>query len=151
IPFLALASLTISSPAEAQREAHRTHLYQGRNAGSDRSERFSRRVRIGRDGRVTITNVSGNITVSAGGGDEVSIEAVKHCSDLSGVQIQVDERPGRVEIRTDYRSRGRASVDYTITVPSSASVEAKSVSGSLKITGVQGAVRAESISGDITA
>jgi DUF4097 and DUF4098 domain-containing protein YvlB len=42
------------------------------------------------------------------------------------------------------------SVDYTLTVPSGASVDMKSVSGTIKVTGVRGAVRAESVSGDVT-
>lgn len=43
------------------------------------------------------------------------------------------------------------SVDYTLTVPSGASVDMKSVSGDLKVTGVRGSVRAESVSGRVTA
>jgi DUF4097 and DUF4098 domain-containing protein YvlB len=149
---LLVGALSFTSPAAAQ-SAAAYRVYQGRNAGSDRVERFSRKVKIGRDGRVTITNVSGNITVTGGSGDEVSIDAVKHArdsGDMSSVQIVVDERPGRVEIHPEYPSRARASVDFTLTVPSSAAVEAKSVSGNIRITGVQGAVRAENVSGDIT-
>src|SRR5436305_9313047 len=51
--------------------------YQGRDRGPEQTERFSRKVKVGRDGRVSVSNISGDITVTAGGGDEVSIEAVK--------------------------------------------------------------------------
>ena len=135
--------------------------YQGRERGPEQSERFSRRVKIGRDGRVSVSNISGDIVVTGGSGDEVSIEAVKHArgdqSQLSDVRIVVDDRAGRVDIRTEYNAdRGfrnnnsRVSVDYTLTVPNGAAVEVKSVSGSVKITGVRGSVRAESISGNVT-
>src|SRR4029453_283974 len=108
-----------------------------------------------------IENIAGDITVTGGSGDEVSIEAVKRTrsdrSELGSVQIVVDERPGRVDVRTDHtRSRSgrpggdRVSVDYTVTVPSSAAVDVKSISGNVKVSHVQGAVRAESISGNVT-
>ncbi len=132
----------------------RSRAYQGRDRGTEQTDRFSRRAKIGRDGRVTIQNIAGNITVTAGSGDEVSIEAIKRtradASQLATVHIIVDERPGRVEVRTEHTARNdRVSVDYTVTVPASASLELKSISGTVKVTGVQGGVRADTISGNI--
>jgi DUF4097 and DUF4098 domain-containing protein YvlB len=136
--------------------------YQGRNAGSEQTERFSRKVRIGRDGRVSISNISGDIVVTGGSGDEVSIEAVKRTrgdrSELAGVEIVVEERAGRVDVRAEHErnrsDRGRRgdslSVDFNVTVPASTSLDVHSVSGSLKVTGVRGAVRAETVSGNVT-
>ena len=132
--------------------------YQGRNRGPEQSDRFSRRIRIGRDGRFSISNVSGDITITGGGGDEVSIEAVKHARgsrvDLDRVHIEVAERPGRVEVRTESDRgwddrNGSVSVDYTISLPASAGVDAKSVSGVIRISNVQGIVRVENVSGDV--
>ena len=83
--------------------------YQGRNNGPEQTERFSRKVKIGRDGRFRLGNISGDIIVTAGSGDEVSIEAVKRTrgdkSELDRVQIVVDERAGRVDVRTDHGQR----------------------------------------------
>lgn len=129
--------------------------YQGRDRGREQTDRFSRKARLGRDGRFTLENISGNVTVTGGTGDEVSIDAVKRtrgpASELASVQINVDERPGRVDVRTDHTARNdRVSVDFTITVPATAGVELKSVSGNVKVTNVQGPVRAETISGSIT-
>src|SRR5262245_58735213 len=59
------------------------HTYQGRDRGPEQTDRFSRKVRLGRDGRVSIQNIAGDITVTAGSGDEVSIDAVKR--DRKGV------------------------------------------------------------------
>jgi hypothetical protein len=169
---LAAASTAAAQPPDSRivsreivREVLRStggRAYQGRDRGPEQTERFSRKVRIGRDGRVSVNNISGDITVTAGGsGDEVSIDAVKRTRgdqrELGEVRIVVDERPGRVDVRTEYSSdRGfrnnnnRVSVDYTVAVPPGASVELKSVSGSVKVTGVRGSVRAESISGNVT-
>jgi hypothetical protein len=137
--------------------------YQGRDRGPEQTERFSRKVRLGRDGRVSIANIAGDIVVTAGSGDEVSIEAVKRTrgdkSELTNTEIIVDERAGRVEVRaeggrnrSDRNRRGdNVSVDFTVTVPASAGLDLHSVSGSLKVTGVRGSVRAETVSGNVAA
>ena len=140
----------------------RPGLYQGRNNGPEQTERFSRKVKIGRDGRFSLGNVAGDISVSAGSGDEVSIEAIKRTrgdkSELARVQILVDDRAGRVDVRTEHEQNrsdrnGRdnhVSVDYTIVVPATASVDLHSVSGGIKVTGVHGSLRSETVSGDVT-
>ena len=172
MPFVIAGVAIAAVPAGAQdadrrivlRDVVRTatvRAYQGRNAGAEQTERFSRKVRIGRDGRVSISNISGDIVVTGGSGDEVSIEAVKRTrgdrSELASVEIVVEERAGRVDVRAEHdrmRDRGRrgdsASVDFTVTVPASASLDVHSVSGSVKVTGVRGAVRAETVSGNVT-
>ena len=131
--------------------------YQGR-LGPEQTERFSRKVKLGRDGRVILSNISGDVIVTGGSGDDVSIEAVKRARGdaraLQSVQVQIDERPGRVDIQTVHE-RGRndraAAVDYTLSIPASAAVELRSVSGDVRVTGVRGAVRVETVSGDLTA
>src|SRR5438105_2494807 len=56
---------------------HLTTPYQGRNRGSEQTDRVSRKIKLSRNGSVSVSNVSGEIIVTAGSGDEVSIEAVK--------------------------------------------------------------------------
>jgi len=121
--------------------------------------RAGARAYQGRDARVSIDNVAGNIVVTGGSGDEVSIEAVKRTrgdrGELAKVRITVDERAGRVDVRTEgEQNRGwrgsQVSVDYTVTVPASASVDLHSVSGSMRVTGVRGSLRAETVSGNVT-
>lgn len=134
-----------------------SRAYQGRG-GPEQTDRFSRRIKIGRDGRFSITNLSGNIVVTGGSGEDVSIDAVKRTrgssGDLASVRIDVDDRPGRVDVRTTHTARGRndrVSVDYAIVVPLGVAVEARSVSGDITVRSVQGSVRAETISGDVAA
>jgi DUF4097 and DUF4098 domain-containing protein YvlB len=128
--------------------------------GREETERFSRRVRLGQTGSFIVTNVSGDIAVSGGSGEDVVIEAVKRTSgdraELDDVAIEVDEAAGRVEIRTRYEGRARqrrgdrVSVDFTVAVPAGATVEVRSVSGNARVANVTGAIRAESVSGDIS-
>lgn len=164
MPFVIAGLAMAAMPAGAQDADLRIVLrdlaraYQGRS-GPEQTERFSRKVKVGRDGRISIDNIAGSIVVTGGAGDEVSIEAVKRTrgdrSELAAVRITVDERAGRVEVRTEgEQSRSRrgsqVSVDYTVTVPSSASVDLHSVSGSMRVAGVHGSVRAETVSGNVT-
>src|SRR5438128_424012 len=68
--------------------AARTGAYQGRDRGPEQTERFTRKVKLGRDGRVSIGNISGSIVVTGGSGDEVTIDAVKRAR---GDQSQLAE------------------------------------------------------------
>jgi DUF4097 and DUF4098 domain-containing protein YvlB len=173
LPFVVTGLVIAALPASAQDDGHRIVIrdmirtarpgaYQGRNNGPEQTERFSRKVKIGRDGRFTLTNISGDIVVTGGAGDEVSIEAVKRTrgdkSELARVQIAVDDRGGRVDVRTEYdrnrsdrnRRTDHVSVDYTVTVPTSVSVDLHSISGAVTVTGVHGSLRGETISGNLT-
>jgi len=166
IPIVVSGVALFAAQASAQdaasiRETVRRLLptaYQGRNRGPEQTEHFSRKIKIGRDGRVTVANIAGDVVVTGGSGDEVSIEATKRTrgdkSELGNVQITVDEHAGRVDVRTENvppNDHDRVWVDFTVTVPASASVELHSVSGNLRISGVQGVARLETVSGNVTA
>jgi DUF4097 and DUF4098 domain-containing protein YvlB len=147
-----------AAAGEAARPAT-ARTYQGRDRGPEQTDRFSRKVKIGRDGRVSVSNISGDIVVTGGSGDEVSIEAVKRSrgdqAQLALVRIVVEDRAGRVDVRTEYDNsrafrNNNVSVDYTLTIPSGAALDVKSVSGSVKVNGVRGSVHAESVSGNVT-
>ena len=99
------------------------------------------------------------LNIDATLGEDVDIEAVKRTRGdqrrLDEVRIEVEIRSGRVDVRTiyprgDQRGPG-VSVAYTVTVPASASVDLHSISGNIRVSGVQGSVRTDSISGNITA
>jgi hypothetical protein len=126
------------------------------------TETFSRTVRLGRSGTFDLQNVAGSVTVKGGGGDEVRIDAVKrvrHRLDaearaaLPDVRIDVIDREGNVEVRTvQSRRKGAVSfVDYTVNVPSGATVVLQTVSGDLHVSNVAGELRAQSVGGNITA
>jgi DUF4097 and DUF4098 domain-containing protein YvlB len=149
--------------AAQAREAERRRRDDARR-GPEVTENFTRTVRLGRDGTFSLENVSGDIEVTGGGGNDVRIDAVKRARHpdaseakaiLQDMNISVSERGGSVDVRTEYpRSRNRrgnwyGSVDYTVTVPRDGRVTLKSVSGDVKVTNVNGDLRAESVSGDV--
>ena len=127
----------------------------GQDRRGEETERISRQFKIGANGRLTLANISGEIVLTAGSGDEVTLEAVKRTrgprSELASVMIDIDERPGRVDIRTRHTGRSdRASVDYTVSVPRNATVDVSSISGNVRARNLQGPLRAQSISGSVT-
>jgi hypothetical protein len=173
---LAAAVLASVAPAEGgqreelqrRREALRQRQEELRRArvearrGPMATEPFTALAKIGRQGTLTIVNPAGNVTLTGSGGNDVRIDAVKRAwgrtdtgarSALSDVEIEVTERQGAVDVRT-LRQRQRpldAEVDFTIAVPSGASVSVRALSGDVTVSGVRGELRVEAVGGNIKA
>jgi DUF4097 and DUF4098 domain-containing protein YvlB len=130
--------------------------------GPEVTERFSRTLRLARNGSFELSNVAGDIVITGGGGNDVRIDAVKRMRSrddaeakarLQDIQIEVSEGANRIDVRTVYpRQRNLAgAVDYTIALPQDTSVTVRSVSGDVRVTNVRGSLQAESVSGDVIA
>ena len=131
--------------------------------GQESTERFTRTVRLARNGTFDLSNVAGDIVITGGGGSEVRIDAVKRvrsrdeadaAARLQAIEIDVIEVTNRVEVRTVYPRLQRnlaGAVDYTVAVPQDAAVMVKTVSGDVRVSNVRGELRAESVSGSVTA
>jgi len=135
-------------------------------AGEEYQEKFEKTVALSPEGQVIVSNISGDIKIMVWKEDKVKIEAVKYSKassrekakeNAARVEIQVTSEPGLVRIETKYPESRKfwggnsldVSVDYSLWIPEKASIQAKSVSGDVKIGNVGGEVRANSISGDI--
>jgi DUF4097 and DUF4098 domain-containing protein YvlB len=127
-------------------------------------EKFEQTVSLSRDGRVTLSNISGDIEVKTWDRNEVLIKALKVSkadtmeearknADL--VKIDVIEDSSRVQIKTEYpknKFRNRSisvSVDFWLTVPDRAGADIKSVSGDIDMMKIGGNADAETVSGDV--
>jgi DUF4097 and DUF4098 domain-containing protein YvlB len=132
----------------------------GGRGGTEYTESFTRTVRLGRTGAFSLQNVSGDIVITGSGGDDVRVDATKRVRQpseaeakkiLSAVQVRVDEGSGRIDVRTEYPGRRNWSggVDFQVSVPRDASVNVRSVSGDIRVTNVNGELRAETVSGDV--
>ncbi len=138
------------------------HRFEEHRQGPEQTERFTKTIKLGRQGSLDLANITGDIVVSPSTGDDLTIDAVKRVRSrddnakqwLDELIIDVLERPGRVEVRTTYphrRGPDGFSVDYTVRVPIDAAVSLRSVSGDIRVSGIKGEVRAETVSGDARA
>ena len=135
---------------------------ESRPQGPGYTESLTRRLKLGRGGTLELTNAAGDVRVSGTRGDDVRIDAVKHVwaanetdarAQLQELQVRITERGDMVDVRTDMpRWRdGNAAVDYTVSVPTSASVVLRAASGDVTITNIRGELRIDTISGHVTA
>jgi hypothetical protein len=157
---------------DAQREQWKVQVRQQQQRVREQRERQQREwvevegdrvvksFSVGKTGSLLLHNISGDVIVTAGGGSEIKVEAIKKAKgrsqgearqQLDNVVLSMQEAGGgRVDIRVEPRGReSRAWVDFNVTVPYEASAEIHSVAGDLSITGVKGEVRAETVSGDV--
>ncbi len=118
------------------------------------------------NGRVSLENVSGDVTILGVDGRNVEIKAVKRAdsaSGLEGLEIVIDSKKDMIRIETEYPDSGLSGllwwnksedgqVDYTLRVPRDSNLDAiSSVNGSIRIAQVGGTVIAKTVNGGIEA
>ena len=130
-------------------------------------EKFEKTEALAKDGKVFLSNVSGDVEVRTWDKDEVKIDALKvsEASSLSQakencglVTIEVTKEAGLLRIETKYPHQKtfwggnsiNVSVDYKLWIPAKASAEVKSVSGDVELEAIGGAVKAGVVSGSVT-
>ena len=138
---------------------------QAQNAGELREE-FHRTFPLAANGRVSLENISGVVKIVGWDRNEVKVDAVKrayHRERLEEAEIKFVADADSIDINTEYpernyriegedRRQSLASVDYTLTVPRGASLDAiELVNGTLEIVGLTGDVKASLVNGPVTA
>ena len=134
--------------------------------GPEQTDRIVQTLKVGPEGTLDLSNISGDVRVTGTGGNEITVEAVKRVRHrdpdearrlLQQLRVDITTVGDRVEVRTTYPRRNSsgergisARVDYTISVPAGAAVAVKTISGDTSVTKVNGEVRAESVSGNVT-
>jgi hypothetical protein len=135
--------------------------------GPEQTDRATQTFKVGNDSSIDVAGVSGDVRVTGGSGNTITVESIKRVRhrdpeeakrQLAALMVEINNVGGRIEVRTVYprNSRGSwdrgmsASVDYTISVPASAMVAVKSISGDITVSSVKGEVRLETISGDVS-
>ncbi|HEX9636320.1 MAG TPA: DUF4097 family beta strand repeat-containing protein [Acidobacteriota bacterium] len=129
---------------------------------------FHRELPLTKDGRVSLSNITGAIVVEAWDQPKLVIDAQKEAhggaaeakSAAEAVEIDVEAKADAVRIETRYPKRGwtdvfswwskhnKVSVNYHLKVPRRATVQLESVSGEIEVRGLAGQLGAESVSGD---
>jgi len=112
--------------------------------------------------RISLENVNGDIAVTGGGGDRVTVVAHKKADDqeyLDRMEIVVDATADYVRIETRHPERergwfkwsnGGGSVSYELTVPDEVELDAiETVNGDVTIGSVNGPVKASTVNGGL--
>jgi DUF4097 and DUF4098 domain-containing protein YvlB len=175
---LAVAVLIGGGSAEAEQRLardraawERVERYQERDRDrrEQQTERTTRTLKVGANGEIHIGNISGNITVTRGGGNEAMLEIIKtarartseEAREMLGlVQVEVIERGGRAEIKTRYpqgddnrrnenRRNVHVSVAFNLAAPAGTRISATSISGDVSSKDITGDVALESVSGSV--
>ena len=114
------------------------------------TQEFHKTVPLNADGRVSLSNINGDVEVTGWNRNEVQIDALKTARDqqrLDEARIDVNGSGNSVEIETHYPSHlinnNPASVHYTLHVPQGARID--------KIDLVNGALTVQKLSGEIEA
>ncbi len=135
-------------------------------AGTDREkyeEEFERTEKLSQDGKVFLSNLSGDITIATWDRPEVKIYATKssHATSVekakenaAHVTIEVKRRDGQLEIRTKYPERRikkglNVSIEYTLTIPKRAHVTINNVSGSIEAEDLGALAKLDTVSGNV--
>ena len=140
--------------------------YSEARQGPETVDKASQTFKVGTDGTLDLSNISGDVKITAGPGTEIKIDATKRIRHrdpeeakrlMDQLKVETSNVNGRLEVRTiyprrtgNYLDRGiSVRVDYVVTVPNGTSVTTKNISGNIVVTGVKGEVRIETISGDV--
>jgi hypothetical protein len=134
--------------------------------GPEQVDKVTQTFKVGAAGSLDLSGISGDVRVTGGSGNDITVEATKRVRHrdpeqarrmLADLRVDMTNIGGRVEVRTVYprnrygtSQRGfSTSVDYVVAVPAGAAVMVKSISGNVLVTTVRGEVRAETVSGDV--
>lgn len=128
------------------------------SASGQVTEDFHRTVPLSSNGRVSLANINGNVTITGWERNEVQIDAVKKAGNqqkLDEARIEVDANSDSVRIRTRYpeghSNNNPAHVTYDLHVPRTARLDGIDlVNGALNVSRVTGDIKAELVNGKAT-
>ncbi len=135
---------------------------QERNWNARADDRQSRTLAIGPNGTLELHNLAGDITVTAGSGRDATVEVLRHSRGrtdadarlgLERVTVNQQVTGTRATVRADYPNERPSvysvRVDMIVSAPAGTRLVINSLSGSIRITGIQGETAANTMSGDV--
>jgi DUF4097 and DUF4098 domain-containing protein YvlB len=131
----------------------------------DETERFEQTYPLNPNGRVSVSNINGSITVEAWDRNEVKLVAVKTADTrarLAEVQIKIDARPDYLRVETDYeiarrpntqkQNHGKLEVQYHLTVPRGAVLnQIETINGSVTVSNMTNTTKVSAVNGQVKA
>ena len=165
---LVLAGLMFTSDSELMPTSHPTYKSQSTSAivKFDETERFEQTYPLNANGRVSVSNVNGSITVEAWDRNEVKLEAVKVADtkeNLDDVEFRINARQDSFSVEADYdkvqnHSNGnwknyrKLEVQFRLTVPRAAVLdEVETVNGSVTVSNFTNTTKVSAVNGEVRA
>jgi hypothetical protein len=162
--FLAGVVFTTESNIPVQKSYVYTNSETTKIINLDETERFEQTYPLNPNGRVSVSNVNGSITITTWDRNEVKLEAVKTADSkerLAEVEIRIDTKADFFSVETNYdnwksqRNWNRGSklnVEYRLAVPKNAVLdEIETVNGSVNISNSNNLTKASAVNGTVTA
>jgi DUF4097 and DUF4098 domain-containing protein YvlB len=166
--FAGLLFSSNSDPARISSDSNtNSQMVAAHSALGDETERFEQTYPLSANGRISVSNVNGSITVNAWDRNEVRLVAVKSADSkerLAEVQIRVDAKPDYLSVETDYgdwKTRNNSDrwhngsnlkVDFELTVPRGASLnEVETVNGSVSVSDFSNFTKISAVNGNVRA
>jgi hypothetical protein len=114
---------------------------------------------VGRGAALSLANVAGAIVVKGVPGEAIRIEARRvgrgateadALEQLEQTRVSYLQHGNRVEVRAYHTGRmQRSEVSFTVAVPPGVAVDVRSLSGDVRLAGLEGEARADTVSGDL--
>ena len=165
ILFAGLFAVGDTQPATF--EADQANLIQSTNisAGFDESEKFEQSYPLSSNGRVSVSNINGSITIVAWDKNEVRLEATKFADTkeaLAEMELDIQSTDDRFSVEVDYQrknhgdykqwGRKRMEVQFRLSVPRTAVLdEIEAVNGSVTVSNFTNITKISAVNGEVTA
>lgn len=133
----------------------------------EQTERFDQTYPFNSNGKISVSNINGSITVEAWDRNEIKLEAVKTADSretLSMVDIKIDAKNDSFRVETDYDNlnndegnnnwrNGRSiRIEFRLTVPHGAYLdEIETVNGSVKVSNMTNFTKISAVNGGVKA
>ena len=125
-------------------------------------ERIEQTFAVGQDCQLTVSNITGSVSVQADERDDVHVIACKHLDghgDPDRTELQISQEGNHIIARTHFQNgngslaglRGKqpCAVDYTVRVPTHCDIDINQITGTIQVNGVSGQVAINAVDGAV--
>jgi DUF4097 and DUF4098 domain-containing protein YvlB len=154
--FALLFALLLAMPASAQRNRDRDRDDRDQDRGPRETETFDRTLALAPGGTVRLKTFSGRVTITATGGSQVVIHAVRRATAerLRDIKLEVQQEGNIIDIDANHqlverRNNNVVETDFDIQVPSQTKIDLRTFSAPVTVTGVRGDLIVDGFSSDI--
>jgi len=130
-------------------------------ASADITDVIKKSYDFDKDGKISLSNINGNVTINACDCDQVQLTAIITASDQETrdrISLKINVSKSNLSIKTKYKKQqnhyrnnnNHSNVEYKLSVPNDVSLDQiELVNGNLNISGITGALDASLVNGEL--